>query len=264
MAIDSSLFICDIPAQAYSVGDIIPLKCVRGPEVIRSGYGSALLKRITVGRMGEADSVVFDVHIRNSNWIDDVISVAPPAQLTSFDENSTQVQDGHNCPMQVNSSWYIYAKCIFAGTVASASSIFALIDIDYPSVANVADPRAEQGFPTSIELDMTTVANSVGSLSGGVGVSTVNVDILKAGYRYLLSDVYVRAPSNGSVAFLSISGAAGQNGLERIIPIFTTNSAALRFPVTYATPLVKGPFNINLITTGGASAAFVQFDWVKR
>ena len=50
MALDSSLFAAQIPAGTYAIGDRIPLVCIRGPAVVRSGYGTALLKKIfTVG-----------------------------------------------------------------------------------------------------------------------------------------------------------------------------------------------------------------------
>lgn len=265
MAIDSTLFVCDIPAATYAVGDTILMKVVRGPANVRSGYGAAVLKRMVAGRLAGSTAPVFDVHLKNSNWVDEISNIAGSPQITTFDENSSQVQECHNAPLTANSSWYVYAKCIAAGTLATADTAFALIDVDYPAVANVANPRMANGFPVTTELTLTSAVNTIGNLENGVSVGTINVDILKAGSRYLLADAFLRSVAGAidSIAFISISGAAGQNGLERIIPIFAANNAALRFPVTYSTPFVKGPFNVNVITTGAAATMFVQFDWVK-
>ena len=70
MAIDSTLFAATIPAATYAVGDKVTLKVIRGPAVVRDGYGQAILKRIVCVANTTAANTVWNVEIKNSNWID--------------------------------------------------------------------------------------------------------------------------------------------------------------------------------------------------
>lgn len=264
MAMDSSLYACQIPAATYSVGDVVQMGCIRGPEVVRAGYGAAILKKIFT-LTGTANAI-FKIVVKNSNWVDSMSNIGQGVGETSLDENSTSIQRGHDCPLIANSSWNIYAECIVAGTEASASMAFALIDIDYPSVAAVKNPRIEQGIPvTTDSQDMITITADTAAPSAIVW-TTKSVDILKAGSRYLIDQVSLRASGIGLVGFVEISGAAGQNGLARIIPCRAGSSAGIKYLIDCATPLVKGPMNIAYaaIGTAGTVTAYSYIDWIKR
>lgn len=265
MAIDTSMFGAAIPAATYAVGDRIDLGIIRGPAVVRDGYGEPKLKRMITLVTG-TPTTAWEIHIKNSNWVDEVINTASFQSATSLSNNGSAIQAGQNVPLQVNSGWSVYAVCIGAGTEASALDLVALIDIDYPRVAAVADPKQVQGEPCSTRLNIAGTS----TINGGIATptwSTVNVDILKAGYKYLVTEMMFRATGVGSTfGFISISGAAGQGGLERIIPV-VNNTVSLRYSVDYSTPLTKGPMNVNAMvfnTSATATTYQVCFDFVKK
>ena len=259
MAIDSTLFQAIIPAGTYAVGDTIPLSVVRGPSVVRDGYGEARLKRIYSIQDGSA---IGHVALRNSDWSDEMANIVPAPSYVILANNSNAIQQGHDCILKKNSGWDAKFTFDAAITAAAAFSVFLLVDIDYPSVQAVADPKIAKGTPaTTIRADPYTVVAVGASLSW----QTINVDILKAGRRYLLASATFR-DSNAAHGFFSISSAAGQNGLERIIPVVPSSSTNLRYVLDYSTPLVKGPFNINYagVGTAGASTALLELDWAMQ
>ena len=265
MAIDTTMFGANLPVGTYTKGDVIPLKNLRGPKVVRDGYGEAILKRIICGQSrGTAAAIVRGhVVIKNSNWVDDVSNIAAPLSAISLAETSSNVQRGHDSKLVPNSNW----ECVFVVdetvTTTSANDVFCLIDIDYPSVQAVKDPRIAPGTPCSNVRDDTATAVAYGSIES-ITWTTYNIDILKAGYRYLLTEMGVYSASGG-VLFVSISGAAGQQGLERIIPCIA-DATYMRYLLDYSTPLVKGPMNLNyamLTGTAGSATLVTEIDWVK-
>lgn len=259
MAIDSTLFVGQIPAGTYAVGDIVPMSVIRGPAIVRDGYGTAILKRIfTLSTAGTGHVVV-----KNSNWIDEVDNIAPGVFSVSLAPNSNGIQAGHDSVLMPNSGWDVYFVFDQAITTTTAGDVFTVIDVDYPKVAAIANPKNAQGIPCSnIRRDSYTVT-ATGS-SASMVWTTYNIDILKAGYRYLLSSTFFRGAS--TVGFFTISGAAGQAGLERIIPVMPNSLGNLRYDLDYSTPLVKGPFNINYaaVGTAGTDTAILEIDWVKK
>ena len=260
MAIDSTLFAAKIPTGTYAVGDVIPLNVIRGPAVVRDGYGPAVLKRL----FAATTQVIGHVTFKNSNWVDEAANVAPIPGAAILSNNSNAIQSGHDAPLTPNSGWEVNFVVDVAATTTADYDVFALIDIDYPSVKAVKDPKQEQGIPcTTSRRDPITVTANGGSQS--LVWTTYNVDILKAGYKYLIASAAYRA-GNASLGFFSISGAAGQSGLERIIPVVPNTTINLRYVLDYSTPLVKGPFNLNYaaVGTAGADTAIMEIDWVKR
>ena len=262
MAVDSTLFAASIPAAAYAVGDVIPMGVIRGPAVVRDGYGDAILKRtfsITTA------TLTGHVVIKNSNWVDEMDNICPVPNAVALARYSNGIQSGHDAKLQPNSGWDVFFVVDSAGATTVAADVFTIIDIDYPKVQAVADPRTAQGVPCSnIRRDAFTVT-AAGS-SPSMVWTTYNIDILKAGYRYLLASAGYKAPTQPPLGFFTISGAAGQSGLERIIPVMPTSLTNLRYEIDYSTPLVKGPFNINYaaVGTAGADVAIIEIDWVKR
>ena len=261
MAIDSTLFAATIPAAALAVGDRIPLAVIRGPAVVRDGYGKAILKRFFAATTSTA---MGHVEVKNSNWVDAVANIAPSPGAVTLNNNSNAIQSGHDAELFPNSGWQVDYVVDAASTPGSAGDVFVLIDIDYPSVQAVANPKSAQGVPSSIIRQDSMVITATGS-SPSMTWTTVNVDILKAGIKYLLDSAYFRA-ANCNLGFFSISGAAGQSGLERIIPAIPNSISNLRYEIDYSTPLVKGPFNINYagVGTAGSTAAVLELDWVKN
>ena len=267
MAIDSTLFAVDIPAGTYTAGDVIPLGCIDGPANVRSGRGAAKLKNICVFRE-LASAPHWRVHVKNSDWIDDVASFAASASsfgATAFDDESGAIQGGHDCDLTPNSGWQVYAECITGGTSASGDSLFCLIDVDYPQVGGVTDPRKAVGFPTSITYDIATIAAAAYGSAVGSTWHVMNVDYFKAGYRYVL-DAVEMTTTNTTVGFVAFSNAAGMGGLTRIIPL-TSNPAAIRYAVKYSSVLVKGPMDIKLKlfqSTAATISATMAHDYVKQ
>lgn len=262
MAIDSTLFAATIPAATYAVGDRIKMGVIRGPAIVRDGYGAAILKRIVAL---SSSAVAFSVHVKNSNWVDDMANIAlTPTNDTALSKDSSSTQSGQNCRLTANSGWDVYAECITAGTTTSAADILALLDVDYPSVAAVQNPQEVDGFPVTIEMNNTInhTVTAQGSSPSAVWDS-YNVDVFKAGSKYLM--VQAGFKDGSSCGFMSISGAAGQAGLERIIPV-KPGVTGMKYLLDYSTPLVKGPMNINLMSLGtaGTVATYLYMDFVKK
>lgn len=266
MALDSSLYAAQIPAATYAVGDVIQLGCIRGPAVVRSGYGAAYLKKVFTATTNSTAS--FKIVVKNSNWVDEMSNLGQSINDSALDENSTSIQRGHDCPLTPNSSWQVTAVCTTAGTEANNSMCFALIDIDYPSVAAIKNPRVEAGVPVTIDETKTITATAATAAPTTIVWNTDSYDVFKAGSRYLLDQVGIRDGSGVAiVGFLEISGAAGQNGLTRIVPCRPGSTAGIKYLIDYATPLVKGPMNISLAVIGGSGGSmsiYFYTDWVKR
>lgn len=269
MAIDSTLFGMSLPAGTYAVGDRFPLAVLRGPAVVRDGYGTAKLKKVfsISNNVAATGLILGHFEIKNSNWVDSLSNFYIGPGSNALSDNSNAIQKGHDCVLQPNSTWTIEYVVDVAKTTTTAGDYLALIDIDYPKVASVANPNNAIGYPCSNVRNSDSIAvTGVGSLPA-LSWTSVNVDILKAGYEYLLDRVQVFT-SSAQVGFVSISGAAGQSGLERIIPVLPDSTTSLRYLLDYSTPLVKGPFSINYaaINTGGATTTtpYLELDWVKR
>lgn len=267
MAIDSTLFAASVPAGTYAVGDRINLAVIRGPAIVRDGYGDSFLKRVVCLTDTLTLGGAFSIHVKNSNWVDDMSNLAIGPEETMIGDNSGAIQPGHDCPLIPNSGWEVYAVCTQSVTTTSAMDLFALIDVDYPRVAAVQNPRTAKGAPVTIEFNGTLshTVTATGASNAAVWTSR-NIDVFKAGYKYLLVEAAFRDGS--SLGFVSISGAAGQDGLERIIPCrpVSTSAPGLKFFLDYSTPLVKGPMNLNLCSfgTAGAVTPYVYLDVVKR
>lgn len=269
MAIDSTLFAADIPAGTYAVGDVVNLTCIDGPANVRSGRGAAKLKSLICAQFA-AQNPYWRIHVKNSDWIDDIASFTGPISgqngATIFDDESGSVQKGHDCNLTANSGWIVYAECVIGGTSTSGNSIFALIDIDYPEVGGVTDPKKAIGLPTTIDYDKVSTITSIafGALVGSAWVSE-SVDYFKAGYKYVLDAVELAASST-VVGFIAFSNAAGMGGLTRIIPL-TSYTSSIRYSVKYSSVLQKGPMDIKLKmfqSTAAAVDIFSAHDYVKQ
>lgn len=268
MAIDTSLFLADIPAGTYAVGDKVPLTIKAGPSNVRSGRGAAILKRTTVGIIGTASGSLsyWKISVKNSDWVDPMKSAtAPLSAATALDERSGCIQRGNDCPLTPNSSWEVVAECVYANTTTVANTIFALIDVDYPSVAAIVDPDALPGIPATIDISPGTITSHGLGAGAGATWDVFNVDIFKAGFEYALAKVEA---INTPTGFMAIANAAGMGGLCRIIPVATTVEN-IRNKVEYATKLVKGPMDVMFMgfansATPGTATPNVLFDFVKR
>lgn len=265
MAIDSSLFVADIPAGTYAAGDRVNLGCIAGPSVVRSGRGAALLKNIMSGGM-IGGVPYWSIHVKNSDWIDDMQNIAANMSNTGtgFSKDSGSSQYGHNDNLTPNSSWEVWAECLIGGTSTAANTLFALVDVDYPSVSSIIEPSQLVGTPTSIPFSVTVTTEAIGAASTAKWTDT-NVDIFKAGYEYALEKV--EAVGTGSTfGFVAFNNAAGMGGLQRIV-IINGVLGSLRYPVQFASKLVKGPMDIRVMLFQTASSSMTLTlvnDYVKR
>ena len=264
MAIDSTLFAVDIPAGTYNVGDVVPLICTDGPANVRSGRGAAKLKSLTTAVFASG-APYWKVIVKNSDWIDDMNSIAGPVSATSFDDESGCTQGGHDCRLTPNSGWQVYAECILGGASTAADSVFCLLDVDYPEVGGVTDPKKAIGFPTSISYDVA--GQPVNAIGAGTTATwnTKSVDYFKAGYRYVLDAVEFTSGTS-TVGFVAFSNAAGMGGLTRIIPVIS-NMSAIRYSIKYSSVLVKGPMEVKLKlfqTAAGTENIVMSHDYVKQ
>lgn len=266
MAIDSTLFLADIPAGSYAAGDIIQLSVHTGPAVVRDGYGTGVLKRIYTAIMSTASGALSNwrIFVQNSDWIDPMVN--GPGFFNDpigYDDDSACVQSGNNCPLAPNSGWRVWAECISTVTTTVANSMCAVIDIDYPKVSSVADPAAAIGYPTSIIQTVPNVGvNAIGS-SATSAWSGMNVDFFKAGYKYLLQKI---GASSGGAGFVQLSNAAGMGGLSRIVPSTSSNTAK-KWKISYSSSLTKGPMDVRCLLFGASASTTnidLTFDFVKR
>lgn len=270
MAIDSSLFGVDIlSGVTYAVGDIVNLGVIDGAANVRSGFGNGVLKNVLVGAIGNA-SPIWKIHVKNSDWIDDIQSVCTGVynSVTAFDERAGSNQVGHECNLNENSAWTVYAECLEATTTTSANMLFALIDIDYPSVSGIEDPRALQGIPCSIADNYTSSSTQITTYSTITGSSwnTRNVDYFKAGYKYVLEKLEMVTPAGAYCGFVAFANAAGMAGLQRIIPV-NSQPAGVKYAINYAQVLTKGTMDVKvkiLDSAGSTLDAFFIHDYVKK
>lgn len=265
MAIDSTLFVADLPAGSYNAGDIIPMKVHTGPASVRSGRGVAILKQILCARMQASGQPYFRVHVKNSDWIDEAISIAGSMQKeTAFSDHSGLIQYGNDFTLTENSAWTVYAECLVSGTSTNADSIVALIDVDYPNVSSIVDPDSIIGSPTSIVFDKSITTAAFGSAETSKW-DTWGVDYFKAGYQYCLQAVEMMC-TTPSCGFVSFGNAAGMGGLSRIVPV-NNAAASIRQKIRYASKLVKGPMDIRFLFFAGSSATeniVTIHDYVKK
>lgn len=267
MAIDSSLFMAQIPAGTYAAGDTIELGIKAGPANVRSGRGAAILKRLTVGVVnGASGSVTYwKVEAKNSDWIDPMASLTSPLiSTTTLDERSGAIQRGNDCPLTPNSSWSVVATCVIGGTTTVANDIFALIDIDYPSVSSIVDPDRLVGIPSSVDYGGNTITVNANGTSDTARWDVFNTDFFKAGYDYALQKIEL--VNGGGNGFIALANAAGMQGLQRIIPISGILDA-IRNKIEYATQLVKGPMDIKYMifsSTASTATPNLIMDFVKK
>lgn len=190
----------------------------------------------------------------------------PIREVAALDDRNGGIQRGHDCPLTPNSTWEIYAVCQGTVTTTVANSIYALIDIDYPSVSSIVDPDTLPGIPASIDIPISSVpVKAVGNLAGS-SAATYNVDVFKAGFEYALEKMECVGTTAGFYGFVTIANAAGMGGLKRIMP-FASNPINIRNKVEYASKLVKGPMDIgfNIFTTSATTDTInLILDFVKR
>jgi len=268
--IDSSLFGITLPAGTYSVGDVVQLNLKDGPGVVRSGRGSAMLKRAVGGFLSEKSTglTFWKIHVKNSDWIDDIqVLTTSLGDATTLDQHSGAVRIGNNTDLTPNSSWEVWAECIMGGTTTTANSLFALIDIDYPQVSSIIDPDALKGIPASLDYTFSS-GNIVAPDINAATWQTVNIDILKAGYQYALQEIatFTGSTGGGPRGFVKISNAAGMGGLSRIVPV-SSAPAAIKQTIQYASLLVKGPMDLSVMLfndTTATTTILVLLDFVKR
>lgn len=270
MAIDVSVFGADLPAGTYTKGDVVPLKNISGPAVVRSGRGSALLKRITSLELVDISGSTSKwlVYVKNSDWVDPTTSVAVPmTSPTALDRRTGAVQAGHNCDLTPNSTWEVYAVAYDTVTTTVDNALAVTIEVDYPQVAAIIEPDNLTGIPASIVQNNASVPLQAISIENATW-TRISTDFFKAGYQYALEKLEMCC-DKGASGFISLSNAAGMGGLTRIIPI-SQAGANIRPLIEYASTLVKGPLDIgfmlfnaaaNTATTGDVN---LVFDFVKR
>lgn len=274
MAVDSMLFAVQVPAGTYAAGDSIPAKLIRGPSVVRDGYGEAKMKRVFVCASGATGTLgVGHVTVKNQNWIDYMASIVSTAAGNAgqvvMNTNSTGVQRCGDISLQPNTAFEVNYIIDEAKTTTTAYDVFVLIDIDYPSVQAVQNPKEESGAPVTIMREDTITTTVIGASHSATWTS-INVDIFKAGFRYLLAELgtrHVTSITNTYLGFFIVSGAAGQNGLARIIPIIPGNTGALRWDIDYSTPLVKGPMELSYMCmsdTVQTGNIVTEMDFIRR
>lgn len=149
MAIDTSMFAVNLPVGTYTAGQVIPMKNIRGPAIVRDGYGAAYLKRILCGEVRGASTakIIGHITVKNSNWVDSVSNMAAGVSAVSLAENSSNIQKGHDCNLVANSGWEVTFIVDETVTTTAANDAFCLIDVDYPSVQAVQNPRQAKGTP---------------------------------------------------------------------------------------------------------------------
>lgn len=266
--IDSTLFAVDLPAGTYTAGQKIPMNPIRGPAVVRDGYGQAKLKQVITFATSSYISFGSHVDFKNSNWNDSQKNLINSAngnqQLTLLAKTSPALQKCGDVELQPNSSFDVNVVIGETVTTTAANTVLLLMDIDYPSVQAVSNPADETGMPVTIMRNDTVTITADGSAATTVW-TTVNVDEFKAGYRYLLAQCGLVC-ATGLLGFVAFSGAPSMNGLTRIIPALPKTGANARLELDYSTALVKGPMDISyaVFGTAGTAATILECDYIRR
>lgn len=273
MAIDTMLYMADVPAGTYAAGDEITLTLKSGPTVVRDGLGQPILKDICTGALfnnRSASKVAVKFYVQNQNWNDPIINGNSALDnINSFSEDARGLQVGNDCPLMVNSAFTVKAVFEQAVTTTVDNSLFATIDIEYPNVGAVVNPAGEIGTPASLEYEFENYTAPLVGTSASATWVAISVDAFKAGYRYLMQKISAYSEGIGIYAgFIAISGGASMGGLRRIIPV-TTFSGAISKKMKYATVEVKGPVTyeamVFLDSTAPVTADMVFIaDYVKR
>lgn len=272
MTIDSSLYKATLPAGTYAAGVPVPLACIKGPAVVRDGYGSAIMKRIVTFSSSIPGGFIGKIEVQNSSWIDSiknfVASVGGNGAFTGFANIGCNVQRCGDVELQPNSTFMVAFVPDETVTTTAAVDVYCLIDIDYPSVAAVANPKAEKGTPVTLGLSTTVTATGPGA---ALDWTVLNVDIFKAGFKYLIANVVIGATQGGAnqYGFIAIKGAAGQSGLCQIIPCIVRPLGAIRLDYDYSNVFVKGPMDIefavvDLGATPGSETVHLEMDCIRR
>lgn len=273
MAIDSSLYIAPMTTGTYPAGVPIPLTCVKGPAVVRDGYGPAHMKKVISFASTIPGGFIGKVSVKNSSWIDPMKSfVAGCGGNGAFSVLSTNGPTVQNCgdvELQPNSTFEVLFVPDETITLTGDVDIYCIIDIDYPSVSAVANPKLEKGTPTT--LDRAAAIATTTKPNSPLDWNVYNVDIFKAGYKYLIASAVINATANGSnqLGFIAISGAAGQAGLCQIIPCMVRPIGANRLDYDYSNVFVKGPMNlefavVDLNAAAAAETVHLELDCIRR
>lgn len=250
--IGTTVFGADVPAGTYAVGDRLQLIHVDGPATVLTGMGAPTLKSIQALMLG-VNAPVWNIYVQNDRWIDPVAAVTGVlSSATSCDEKSVSTINGHDCPLDQNSGWSVWAVCIAGATSTGGNSISAVIDIEYPNVSAVVNPEDMVGVPCSITYEAQNVpVAATGSLIGSSWF-TQSVDYFKAGSKYLLDSVGLSSAVANNCGFIAFSNAAGMGGLTRIIPI-SNDISAIQRAIKYASVQQKGSFDIRLKLFGATA-----------
>lgn len=260
MAVDSMLFQASFAAGTYAAGTKGNLALIRGPSVVRDGCGTPRLVKVIT--FTDTTGLNLNVHVKNGQWNDELINAAPTMGAVVLDDKSHAIQIGGSLELVKNSMFDVSYEIMEAATTTGAVDVFCQIDIDYDDYPAVANPRYESGFPMTIELSQTIPYTAVGA---PLVFTSVNVDVFKAGYKYLLSDAFFDSLGVACDAgFISITNAAGQGGLERLIPVNPSKSG-LSFNLDKSVPLMKGPMTLNFAAIAAANVpADVHLDFIRR
>lgn len=243
--IGTTVFGIDIPAGTYAVGDRVQLVHTDGPETVLTGMGAPILKSVQALMTG-VNAPVWNVYVQNDRWIDPVGAVTGVlSSATSCDEKSVSTINGHDCPLEQNSGWTVYAECIAGATSTGSNSICAVIDIEYPAVNAVISPDEMVGTPCTITWKASNVpVFATGNLAGATWY-TKSVDYFKSGTKYMLESVGMSSAVANNCGFVAFSNAAGMGGLTRIIPI-SNDISAIQKAIKYASVQLKGSFDVKL------------------
>lgn len=268
--IDSSLYTANIAAgTSVSAGDIVVLGLHTGSATVRQGYGQPVLKKITTGSVSHqaTGKPVFEYIVQNSNWIDPMINGSNVLWSSSaLVDTSTGIQSGQDCPLEPNSTWQIYARCVVAGAYTdSGESLTALLDVDYPDVAAITNPANETGTPCSIARDQNVTTVSAGNTPS---FTYESVDNLKPAFRYLKTKVSVTTPVSGEVGFIAVRNGATMAGLCQIVP-WCSSSTFQSMPMPYSVIETKGSVDVGLMgwatgASGATEKAHIIMDYVKK
>lgn len=276
--IDTMAYCVILPPGNYTANVPIEVPVARGPSVVRDGYGTAVLKRIfSTYVCASGNSIRARVTVSNSSWNDEMSNTlsnaVATAAYTTLSNNGPAIQNGADCEVTPNSSFTVKVVPISNFTTTVNVRVLVLIDIDYPQIAAVANPREEKGTPMTIVRsdNVTYTPVDVAAIDWNV----YNVDIFKAGYRYLMTEAGFTqtAASTVPLGMLAISGTANQAGLVQIIPVIAAPPGCLRYSLDYSTVMVKGPMNIEYallssvtaseVTTSAAPVS-LELDFIKR
>lgn len=237
-------------AQITASGQVKNAQVIYGSSTIRTQvYGTGKLKMVRAwyDKTVAADAPNLTVEYINSNWIRSNVMTAMDWKSPIAHARNTKNTVVDDTTLIPNSAFSV-TVADHAGTITGTVTVFVLFDVDYSAV-NGIDPElvangTKVNFIASTGTAITTTANTFARIG--------SFDTFDPGVTYVVSELTTTAGSSTiGMAFIAFEGLANQLGLNRLIPLISSDAASI-VPTNQGTvAITKQSYTLGII---GATA----------